>query len=165
MSFDLVIEPLTKKHRRQDFDCGEESLNTFLKNFARQNDERGLGRTFVAVRSGETQVLGYYTISSGSVSFENIPLKLPRYPIPTAHLGRLAVDIRTKGIGLGEHLLMDALARVAAVSEQLGIYAVEAFALNDAAKRFYLKYGFTELKDDTHHLYIAIKTIRDSGLV
>ena len=70
MSIDIVIEPLTKKHRRQDFDCGEESLNTFLKNFARQNDERGLGKTFVAVRPGEMQILGYYTISSGSVSFE-----------------------------------------------------------------------------------------------
>ena len=60
MNFDFVVEPLGKKHQRQNFDCGEESLNLFLKNYARQNSERGLGKTFVAVLPGKTGVCGYY---------------------------------------------------------------------------------------------------------
>lgn len=165
MKLEFVIEPLDKHHQREDFDCGEASLNDFLQKYARQNAERGLGRTFVAVLPGEKKVLGYYTLSSGSVAFETVPEKLPRYPIPVAHLGRLAVDLSMRGQGLGELLLMDALARSVLIANELGIYAVELFALTEGAKQFYLKYGFIPLKDDDKHLYLPIKTIIQSGLI
>ena len=154
------IEPLSTRHDRDSFDCEEISLNDFLKRFARQNDEKGLGRTFVAVLPDSNKIYGYYTIASGAVNFENLPEKLPRYPIPVAHLGRLAIDKTTKGQGLGKALLFDALKRIANVSEQLGIYAVEVYALNQSAKEFYLKFGFNELNDDEFHLYLTIKTLR-----
>lgn len=165
MKFDFVIEPLSKKHGRENFDCGEESLNEFLRKYARQNSEKGFGRTFVAVLPKEREVCGYYTLSSGSVSFEIVPEKLPRYPIPTAHLGRLAVDLKMRGQRLGEMLLIDALRRTVLVAEELGIYAIELYALTDAAKNFYRKYGFIELKDDTHHLYLPVETLKKSGLI
>ena len=142
MKFDFVVEPLGKKHDRQDFDCGEETLNIFLRNYARQNSEKGLGRTFVAVRSDQKEVCGYYTLSAGSVSFETVPENLPRYPVPTVHLGRLAIDEREKGQGLGAFLLIDALRRCQLAAEELGIFAVEVFALNIAAKRFYEEIHF-----------------------
>lgn len=72
----FIIEPLTASHNREAFDCGEESLNDFLKRFARQNNEKGLGRTFVAVKSDEPRIYGYYTISSGALSFDTIPRKI-----------------------------------------------------------------------------------------
>ncbi|MGI9056565.1 MAG: GNAT family N-acetyltransferase [Pyrinomonadaceae bacterium] len=154
------ITPLMKTHNRNDFDCGEESLNEFLKKFARQNDKRGLGKTFVLIEEGKTEVLGYYTLSSGSVTFDEVPENLPRYPIPVAHIGRLAVDKKTKGQGLGELLLVDALQKISKIAEQMGIFAVEVYALNESARKFYLKYGFTELLDDTLHLYLPVKTIQ-----
>lgn len=163
MNRDFVVEPLGRNHQRQNFDCGEESLNLFLRNFARQNSEKGLGKTFVAVSPGDTQIFGYYTLSSGSVSFETVPEKVPRYPIPTVHLGRLAVANAAKGKGLGEFLLMDALSRSLQVSEELGIYAIDVFALNNTAKNFYSKYGFIELKDNPYHLYLPIATLKKSG--
>ncbi len=160
MTQNLVIEPLTAIHNREAFDCGEESLNIFLKRFARQNIEKGLGRTFVAVKSGEPRIYGYYTISSGALSFDKIPENLPRYPIPVVHLGRLAVDEIAKGQKLGKALLADALKRAAEVSDQIGIYAVEVYALTENAREFYLKFGFAELSDDKLHLYLTIKKIR-----
>lgn len=165
MKLGFVIEPLGKHHRRDEFDCGEESLNEFLKKYARQNSEKGFGRTFVAVLPEGNEVLGYYTLSSGSVSFENFEEKLPRYPIPTVHLGRLAADLKMRGQGLGELLLIDALERIALVAAELGIYAVELYALNERAKNFYLKYGFVALKDDEKHLYLPIETLKKSGLI
>ena len=97
--------------------------------------------------------------------FDEIPEKrLPRYPIPVVHLGRLAVDMRYQGKGLGEFLLMDALRRTQLVSEQIGVYAVEVRAIDEAARQFYLKYGFTELKDDKLHLYLPISVIRKLSL-
>ena len=165
MNFQFVIELLGKQHKRENFDCGEQTLNEFLKKYARQNSEKGFGRTFVAVLPDETDVLGFYTISSGSISFEIIPEKLPRYPIPTVHLGRLATDVNLRGQGLGALLLIDALKRTVLAASELGIYAVELYALTENAKNFYLKYGFVALKDDEKHLYLPIDTLRNSGLI
>ncbi|NJM54491.1 MAG: GNAT family N-acetyltransferase [Blastocatellia bacterium] len=165
MNLQFVIELLDKLHKREKFDCGEQSLNDFLHRFARQNSEKSFGRTFVATLPDEKDVLGYYTISSGSISFEIVPEKLPRYPIPTVHLGRLATDLQMRGQGLGELLLIDALERTVLVAAELRIYAVELYALTDKAKRFYLKYGFLELKDDEKHLYLPIETLKKSGLI
>jgi GNAT superfamily N-acetyltransferase len=160
MSFSYIVEPLGAEHDRDAFDCEENSLNEFLKKYARQNDEKGLGRTFVAVKPGDPTIIGYYTIASGAVRFDTVPEKLPRYPIPVAHLGRLAVDKQARGQGVGAFLLIDALRRIAQVADQLGIYAVEVNALNESAKQFYLKYGFTPLNDDPQHLYLSMKKIR-----
>ncbi|MBX3410699.1 MAG: GNAT family N-acetyltransferase [Phycisphaeraceae bacterium] len=85
---------------------------------------------------------------------------LPKYPVPVALLGRLAVDTGLRGRGLGSHLLLDALCRVDRAGRPLGIHAVEVVAIEDASKQFYLKYGFTEWRDDPHHLSISMKTIR-----
>lgn len=76
------------------------------------------------------------------------------------HLGRLAVDESAKRQRLGKALLADALKRAESIADQLGIYAVEVYALTGSAREFYLKFGFTELSDDRFHLYITIKKIR-----
>lgn len=94
------------------------------------------------------KIYGYYTIASGSVKFELIPENLPRYPLPVAHLGRLAVDNAAKGQGLGKALLVDALRRIQSVSAEMGIYAVEVYALDRSAREFYLKFGFKPLMND-----------------
>lgn len=158
------IEPLSARHNRAAFDWLKKSLNDLLKRFARQNNEKGLGRTFVAVQGDDPRVCGYYTISSGSLSFETLPEKLPRYPVPVVHLGRLAVDETAKGQRLGSALLADALIRTLTVADQLGIYAVEVNALTESARNFYLKFGFSELLDDRRHLYLTVKVIRKLGL-
>ena len=124
--------------------------------------------SFVAIRPGTHVVCGYYSLAAGSVSFASLSetqkKRLPRYPVPVIHLGRLAVDRVSQGRGLGEFLLIDAFARIAVVEESVGVHAVEVVAIDEAAKRFYLKYGFTELLDDPHHLFMPMKLIRKQGL-
>ncbi len=159
-----IIELLEKRHNRNDFNCGEESLNHFIKQFARQNNDKGLGRTFVAVLPKGSKIYGYYTIAGGTIRFDTVTDKLPRYPIPVVLLGRLAVDQETKGQGLGEFLLFDALRRASRLADELGIYAVEVYALNEQAKNFYKKYEFIELSDDSFHLHLPMKTIRELNL-
>ncbi len=155
------VESLRRDHQRENFDCGESGLNEFLFFYARQNSERGLGKTFVAVKDSQPlEIAGYYTLSRGSVSFENIPEKLPRYPVRVVQLGRLAINLKAQGKGIGKLLFYDALSRSLIVSEQIGVYAVEVYALNETAREFYLKYGFQELSDDPFHLYLSIKSIR-----
>src|SRR5262245_14608728 len=109
------VERLGDTHDRSAFTCGKPPLDEFLQRLARQSDRRDMGRTYVAVLPGDTKVQGYYTLSTGAIAFENLPAevsrKLPRHPIPVAHLGRLAVDQGAQGKGLGEALLLDALRR------------------------------------------------------
>lgn len=161
------IDLLDARHVRQAFDCGEETLNTFLYAQAGQNARRDISRTYVALPPESDAVIGYYTLSSGSVAFANLPdvlaKRLPKYPIPTAHLGRLAVDRRYQGQGLGGILLVDALKRVRDTADRIGIHAVTVDAMNVKVKRFYEGFGFLPLLDDELHLFLPMATIRKLG--
>ena len=94
MTASFHIEPLSRRHDTSRFDCEKESLNEFIKRFARQNEEKRISRTFVAVAPDRPEILGYYTLSTGAIEFADLPeesrRRLPRYPIPVAHLGCLA---------------------------------------------------------------------------
>ena len=158
------IEPLQRTHRRDDFDCGTPELNEFLKRFARQNAKLEVRRTYVAVIPGQAEVLGYYTLRAGEIACGDLPndesRKLPRYPVPIVHLGRLAVHRDESGKGLGEFLLIDVLGRSLRASEEVGAFAIEVIAKSDCAKRFYEKYGVRELADDKRHLYLSMKKLK-----
>lgn len=160
----LTIERLSSRHDRSDFDCGAEELNAYLKQYSGQHERKGIGRTYVAVDEGESRILGYYTISSGAVSFDTVPENLPHHPIPVALIGRLAVDNGARGRRLGETLLIHALRSAQRVSEIMGLYAVVVDALDEQARNFYMKYGFNELEDDHLHLYLPIKIIKQLKL-
>lgn len=161
-----TIEPLTPTHRRSEFACGNESLDQFIRTLVSQYERRNLGRTYVAVGSDRKRVLGYYTLAAGAVAFRNLPLraahKLPKHPIPVALLGRLAVDARCQGQGLGKLLLADALRRCLALSSDLGLHAVEVHAIDETARRFYEHHAFAALEDDHRHLYLPVTTIRSA---
>ena len=155
----ITLERLSSHQDRRDFDCGVEELNSYLLKYSGQHERKGIGRTYVAVEDDDTRVLGYYTISSSGVAFEVVPENLPRHPVPVALIGRLAVDVTARRRRLGETLLIHALRSAQRAARIVGIYAVVVNALDDAAKGFYLKYGFKELSDDRLHLYLPMKTI------
>lgn len=155
----LTIARLSNHHDRSKFDCGVEELNIYLQKYSSQHQRKGVSRTYVATEDHAERVLGYYTISASSVGFDTVPENLPRHPIPVALIGRLAVDTSARGHGLGETLLIHALASAQRVAEIAGIYAVVVDALDEKAKTFYLKYGFKELADDHLHLYLPMRTI------
>ena len=153
-----------KRHDRKAFRCGEPELDEYLRRFASQNEKAGAGRHYVAVVSpGDAEVLGYYALAAGSVKYAEVPddlrRRLGRYPVPVVQLTRLAVDQRHQGRRLGEFLLLDALARILALSTEIGVHAVDVIALNDSARGFYLKYGFAPLLDDERHLFLPMTTV------
>jgi GNAT superfamily N-acetyltransferase len=122
----LVIEPLNRDHNRATFHCGNDPLNSYLKQQATQDINRHVSRIFIARRPrNKTTILGYYTLSTLSIDLSDLPekvaRKLPRHPIPAALIGRLAVDLSMQGHGVGEMLLANALKRTLAVAEEIGI--------------------------------------------
>jgi predicted GNAT family N-acyltransferase len=160
---DWRIELPAHTHLRSRFDCGQPSLNDFLRTLVSQYEKRHLGRTYVAVRGPDPQVFGYYTIASSAVAFDHLPAeaaqKLPRHPLPVVLVARLAVDRAVQGQRLGEKLMLDALARSLELSDELGIHAVVVDAIDQQAKAFYQKYRFIPLLDSEFHLYLPITTI------
>ena len=42
-------EPISRKHDRDSFDCGESALNEFLQHHARKNHDKGAAKTFLAI--------------------------------------------------------------------------------------------------------------------
>jgi len=160
----LIIERLSPHHDRHNFDCGIDELNSYLRRYSTQHERKGIGRTYVAIKEGDTCVLGYYTISSSAVAFDTVPQNLPRHPVPVALIGRLAVDHTARRQRLGETLLIHALQSAQRAARIVGIYAVVVDAFNESAKRFYTKYGFEELTDDRLHLYLPMKAIEKLSL-
>lgn len=147
------------KHKLKDFDCGSEDLNTYLKRFAYQNDKSGIGRTFVLLE-GDV-LIGYVTLCSASLVFENMPIgiKVPRYPIPAIKIARLAVDKRYHGKGYGKELLAFSLEKVAILSEFIGVRFVTVDT-KEESKTFYEHFGFIPLpmKKETYVLPIELVT-------
>jgi GNAT superfamily N-acetyltransferase len=161
------IERLDRGHVREGFDCGKPSLNEFLQALVSQYEKRNLGRAYVAVQEDDERVLGYYTLASGAIDAESLPVrqtkKLPRRAVPVVLLARLAVDRSVHGRGLGGRLLRDALTRALGLSEKLGIHAVVVDALDAQAKTFYERFGFLPLNDDKMRLFLPLSTIQSAG--
>jgi GNAT superfamily N-acetyltransferase len=159
-----MIELLDKKHNRDDFDCGKELLNNYLKNQEEQDIKRKLSACFVLAESTPNQIQGYYTLSNNSIplsSFpEHIQKKLPRsyISIPTTLLGRLAIDTKYQGKGIGKILLIDALKRSYEISQEIGSFAVVVDPIDEEAEKFYEKYDFIKLPD-SGKMFISMKTL------
>jgi GNAT superfamily N-acetyltransferase len=158
------FEPLHRHHDRAAFSCGVEPLDRYFHQQVGQDRRRGLAVPYVLVEATTGDVAGYYTLSTFSVVPASLPdvvgRKLPRYEtVPAILIGRLAVDRRYRGKGLGRLLLVDALLRSLAISEQVGAMAVVVDAKDDTARSFYEQYGFTRFVDHEYRLFLPMATI------
>lgn len=156
-------EPLSKKHNRKEFDCGQEDLNTFLAHYARQSHELGASKTYVAVDKMEgTTIYGFYTLSPAQVDFSKIPPSIPsvgRYPMGCFRLGRLAVQKDLQGQRLGGQLLVAAAERCIRASREVGGTALLIDAKNKAVAEWYKSYGALPLPETPLSLLLPYSTI------
>lgn len=159
-----TIHLLTSAHRRDGFNCGEVALNEFLLRQSGQLQKRGIGKTYVATAGDGVSVIGFVTASAGQITTSSLAgqSKLPRYPAPILRIGRLAMDARHQGRGIGQDLLAFALRLAVDFSQQVGLYAVVVDAKHDKAKSFYMKLGFIATQDNPLCLYLPISTLEQS---
>lgn len=137
-------QPLLASHLCNTFNCGEPSLDEWLKRRALANQSSGASRTFVVV-DAENKVRAYYTLAAGAVSHQETSSAIRRNmpdPIPVLILGRLAVDQSAQGMHVGAGLLRDAVHRATTVAYNTGVRALLVHALNEQAQAFYQYYGF-----------------------
>jgi len=137
-------ELLTGAHRLEEFDSGVAPLDDWLRRRALANQAGGASRVYV-VCDDQKEVAGYFALASGALALADAPGKLRRNmpdPIPMAVPGRLAVERRYQGAGLGVALLQDAVLRVRQAASIMGIRGILVHAISDDAKRFYEHHGF-----------------------
>ena len=157
--------PFSKEFDRQDFDCGKEKLNAYLKKTLNQHHKSNISRATIATsaRLG-VKIAGYYTLNASRIDYASLPQasrkKLPeRLDIPSIKVGMFAVDKRYAEQGLGEEMLMDALYKSYNMSAQLGLNNVIVDAIDDEAKAFWMKYDFIPFEDCDTSLFLPMATI------
>jgi ribosomal protein S18 acetylase RimI-like enzyme len=151
------IEPLGP-HIRTQFSCGVAELDRYFREMASQDIKRRVSNCFVAIEDAGT-VAGYYTLAATSLPLTELTpeetKRLPRYPLlPAGLIGRLAVDERFRGLGLGSSLVVDAVARF--MRAEPAIFALVVDAKDDAAMRFYRHLGFRQFVSQPMRLFIPI---------
>lgn len=156
---------IDRSHNRKTFDCGREDLNIFLAQHARQAHEAGHSKTYVAVdRADRCSIRGFYTLSPAQVEMYRVPLAArprgSRYPVAGFRLGRLAIDRRYQGQGLGGQLLVAAAIRCVRASAEMGGTAMIIDAKDEVAATWYRLYGAMPLTDAPLSLVLPYETLR-----
>jgi GNAT superfamily N-acetyltransferase len=152
-------EPITPQVKVDDFSSGKPPLDDWLHRRALKAEGRSARTYVVAARS---VVVGYYCFAAGAVRLAEAPKPLRRNmpdPVPVILLGRLAVDQRWQGRGIGKGLLKDALLRALAASLHIGARAVLVHAIDDDARAFYEGFDFVAYPAGTRTLFLPMETI------
>ena len=151
-------EALNTHHILEEFDCGNDTLNEWLRRRAIKNEASGASRTYVVCH--QNHVIAFYTLATGVVQCRNAPGRIRRNmpdPIPVMILGRLAVHLDWQKKGLGADLLADAVKRTLQAADIAGIRALVVHALSEEAKQFYERFGFQSSPTDPLDLMITLK--------
>jgi GNAT superfamily N-acetyltransferase len=161
------VVPLTKTYVTAGFDCGSPAQSEWLVRHAVQAHQSGTSRVYVVTGDADqgNRVVGYYALAAGSVAPAAAPERLAqsagRYDQPVVILTRLGVDLSCQGAGLGRALVVDALRRVAAASEVIGVRALLIHCENNVARDFYLRLAkFDAGPTDPMHLFLLMKDLR-----
>lgn len=156
---EYLIRPLDAGIETLSFECGSKPLDEYIRRYASQDVRKNVARVFVATPiTDPNKLVGFYTLSAGSVSCSNLPTslarKLPRYPVPVALIGRLAIAIESQGQGLGSILLADACKKVSQASSALAVIGIIVDAKDDKSISFYKYFGFIPLPGQPDRLLL-----------
>jgi len=159
----FVVELLGGSHDRGSFDCGVEALDRYFRVQVTQDVRRRITNCFVALDPARV-VAGYYTFAAASLPMNELSptqtKRLPRYPLlPAGLIGRLAVDNRFRGRGLGSALIVDAMMR--AMRAEPAIFALVVDAKDETALDFYRHFGFRQFASRPMSLFLTIASAAD----
>lgn len=152
----MRFERLAKHHDRQNFDCGQDDINTYLKNFANQHAKKNIAKIHILIdENNPNQIIGFYGLSN-----TELVMKIKGYPnkIPAILIGKLGVDKAFQGQGFSKVLLSHALNKIKTLSLDTGIAFVIINAKTDELANYYKRFGFLPT-DIPYRLIMATDTI------
>jgi GNAT superfamily N-acetyltransferase len=152
------------RHDRARFDSGEPVLDEWLRRYAGQNRRRDTAATWVIADARDT-VVAYAGVAMTGIDRSAAPASVAKQapdPVPALLLGRLAVDRRHSGKGIGTALVAHVLATAMELNAKAACRAVVVSALHSEARRWWERLGFHPFDpDDQHHpdLYLLTADI------
>lgn len=159
-------EPIAKSHRRQEFDCGDDAMNAFLRRYARQSHDQNAAKTYCAIEdSSPGRILGFYTIAPSALEHAEVPAAmtrgLARHEVSGFTLARIATDRSVAGQGLGGQLLAAAALRCLRTASEVGGVLLIIDAKGERAANWYASYGAEPLNDRPLTLVMPLATFAD----
>jgi GNAT superfamily N-acetyltransferase len=140
----------SRRHDRDRFDSGEPVLDEWLRRYAGQNRRRDTAATWVIADAQHT-VVAYASVSMTGIDRSAAPNVLAKGapdPVPALLLGRLAVDHRYAGLGIGTALALHVLATAVELNQKAACRAVVVPALNQPARTWWKRLGFQPFDPD-----------------
>ncbi|MBU6330610.1 MAG: GNAT family N-acetyltransferase [Acidobacteria bacterium] len=159
----LRIEPFDH-HDVTSFDCGNESLDRWLRTAAANSAGHGT-RVFLLVdhdHPAAVRVLGYFAVAPHYVVRTEVGRRIARGAperIPAILLAKLALDRTVQRQGLGTELLLSALSLMVDAARRAGGRLILVDAIDDDAVGFYRHHDFEALPSDPRRLVIRISTV------
>jgi ribosomal protein S18 acetylase RimI-like enzyme len=163
---ELRIEPLSKLHDRENFDCGIKELNHYLQAVASQHAKKGVSRTFVLVEADHPElIVGFVTLTACEIKTESLPRPFSKkFPskVSGAKIGRLAISKKIQRQGFGNQLMVFAMHQALIVHQSLGLAGMVVDAKSKEAKEYYRQFGFIPLPENPFVLFLPIQTILEA---
>ena len=155
------VSEVLAEHDRSAFTSGNDRIDTYFRQVVSQDVKRQYAICYVLVEGASAKLAGFYTLSSHAILVteiaEETARKLPRYPsVPAALVGWLGCAVEYRGEGIGSLLLADAIHRL--VQSPVGVHAICADAIDEAAVAFYRAYQFRPFASRPRSLYLPMKT-------
>lgn len=155
-------QALDANHLLEGFDCGKPALNDWLVRHALQAQSSGSAKTYVVIDGDH--VAGYFSLTVGQIDALDAPERIRKgmgsYPVPVVILARLAVSLHHQRRGIGLGMLQDAILRTVGIAEQAGVRALLTHPIDEAASRFYRRFGFEASPAREQQLLLLLKDAR-----
>jgi GNAT superfamily N-acetyltransferase len=158
-------EPLdSRRHDRAGLDCGEPALDEWLRRYAGQNRRRDTAATWV-IADRDGHVVAYASLAMTALDRSAAPEPLAKQapdPIPALLLGRLAVDHRYAGAGIGTALVAHVLATAVELNAKAACRAIVVTAMTATARTWWERLGFEPLDPgdpDSNDLYLLSRDV------
>ena len=156
-------EPISKKHDRKAFDCGDAAMNDSLQRYARQSHDLGGAKTILAIDDADNKtILGFYSVAPGAIAYAETPEMirhgLAQHDVPGFSLARIATHVRLQGQSLGGQLLAAAARRCLRASAEVGGVVLIIDAKNVRAAKWYAGYGAVGLSNKPLTFVMSLAT-------
>jgi len=160
-------EPISRRHDRKAFDCGDALMNEFLHRYARQSHDAGGAKTFLAIDNADNAtILGFYSVAPGALAYAEAPEMLrrglARHEVPGFKLARIATHVRFQGKGMGGQLLAAAGRRCLRAAAEIGGIVLIIDAKSERAAQWYADYGALSLSSRPRTLVMPLATFADT---
>lgn len=158
----MELEVISEKHNLEDFSCGTEMLDRYLKTRALAECNQLLSKTYVI--SDENKVIAFCTLVLHSLKNDEKELfidknQIDQQRVPALLIGQLAVDKRFKGRKIGASLIQRMIKFALDINRYVHFPVIIVDAHTSNLVSYYENKGFKKFKDKGLRLFMPMAEI------